>query len=74
MWLEARTKLFLKMARNSRFRTDLRILYIGPALGPLTKAAHNFRAEYKNGALQIPRLQLCPQFIFQLNYENDVKI
>jgi len=22
----------------------------------------------------ISRLQLCPQFIFQLNYENDVKI
>jgi len=27
-----------------------------------------------NGLRVISRLQLCPQFIFQLNYENDVKI
>jgi len=27
-----------------------------------------------NGLKVISRLQLCPQFIFQLNYENDVKI
>jgi len=26
------------------------------------------------GLRVISRLQLCPQFIFQLNYENDVKI
>jgi len=37
---QGKAKLFLKMARNSRFRADLRILYIGPALGPLTRAAH----------------------------------
>jgi len=27
-----------------------------------------------NGLRVISRLQLCPQFIFQLNYESDVKI
>ena len=27
-----------------------------------------------NGLRVISRLELCPQFIFQLNYENDVKI
>jgi len=27
-----------------------------------------------HGLRVISRLQLCPQFIFQLNYENDVKI
>ena len=27
-----------------------------------------------NGLRVISRLQLCPQFIFQLNYENDVQI
>jgi len=26
------------------------------------------------GLRVISRLQLCPQFIFQLNYENDIKI
>jgi len=27
-----------------------------------------------NGLKVISRLQLCPQFMFQVNYENDVKI
>ena len=27
-----------------------------------------------HGLTVISKLQLCPQFIFQLNYENDVKI
>jgi len=27
-----------------------------------------------SGLRMISRLQLCPQFIFQLNYENDVKL
>ena len=31
---------FLKMVRYVRFRADLKTLYVGPALGPLTRAAH----------------------------------
>jgi len=31
---------FSEMVRNVRFRADLKTLYVGPALGPLTRAAH----------------------------------
>ncbi|QCD89335.1 hypothetical protein DEO72_LG4g279 [Vigna unguiculata] len=37
---QGKDKAFLKMVRNVRFRADLRTLYVGPALGPFTRAAH----------------------------------
>jgi len=37
---QGKGKVFLKMVRYVRFRADLKTLYVGPALGPLTKAAH----------------------------------
>jgi len=37
---QGKDKAFLKMVRNVRFRADLRTLYAGPALGPLTRATH----------------------------------
>jgi len=32
---------FSEMIRNVRFRAELKTLYVGPALGPLTRSAHN---------------------------------
>jgi len=37
---QGKDKAFLKMVRYVRFRADLRTLYVGPAFGPLTRAAH----------------------------------
>ena len=37
---QGKDKAFLKMVKNVRFRADLRTLYAGSALGPLTRAAH----------------------------------
>jgi len=38
--LKTRTTTFSEMVRNTRFRADLKTIYVGPALGPLTRAAH----------------------------------
>jgi len=44
---------FCNSESECAIRADLRTLYVGPALGPLTRQPTNFRAENKNGGLTI---------------------
>jgi len=60
---------FCNSENECGIRADLRTLYVGPALGPLTRAAHQLYGRNKMGALQ----KLYRKYIEKKNSSSVIK-